>query len=145
MFGKDHRNGHIPAHAWLEASCRAGMANLEPEYKAMLQSYSDGVMPIRDHLAEALSLEYAVLNCSLPTTRSNPGPANIAMGQMSPGTCAATWMKRSSAILLKTRPEQIDRFPSYPTDHPVIVNNIGDGTSVAPTSAYAVVNIPDER
>lgn len=50
------------------------------------------------------------------------------------------------AILLKTlSPEQVNElFPDYPTDHPVIVNKIGDGTSCSSNPTTLAAEIPNE-
>jgi penicillin G amidase len=124
--------------------------SLDPEYQGLLQAYADGVNAyLKDHMDEALSLEYAVLKLLSPDYKVEPWtPANtLQWGKM------LAWDLRGNmdeeierAILLKTlTPEQVNfLFPPYPTDHPTIVPKIGMGTSAVPTTPKALVDIPDE-
>jgi len=123
---------------------------LEPEYKAMLNSYTEGVNAyLKDHDKEALSLEYEVLGLL---------NANYVIEEWTPSN-TLTWGKMLAyelrgnmddeikrAILLKTlTPEQVNElFPSYPEDHPVIVNKIGAGTSALTNPTSLAAEIPDE-
>jgi penicillin amidase len=108
---------------------------LDSNSKAILLAYTDGVNAyLKDHDAEAVSLEYAVLGLLSPDYKIQPWtPINtLTWGK------AMAWDLRGNmgseierAVLLKTlSPEQVAQlFPAYPQDHPVIVNKIGEGTS----------------
>ncbi len=120
--------------------CEQEWAQMGPESRAILQSYADGVNAyLQDHNGAAVSLEYAVLKLLNPTYKIEPWtPVNsLTWGK------AMAWDLRGNmaeeierAVLLKTlTPEQIDQlFPPYPSDHPVIVNNIGVGSPSASTA-----------
>ena len=123
---------------------------LSPEFKAMVNSYTDGVNAyLKDHDKEALSLEYAVLGLL---------NADYTIEPWTP-THTLTWGKMLAydlrgnmddeirrAILLKTlTPEQVNElFPSYPADHPTIVNKIGEGDAVSNASELAAYELPYE-
>jgi penicillin amidase len=124
--------------------------NLHPTSKVILESYVAGVNAyLEDHDNTALSLEYAILGLLSPDYKIEPWtPINsLTWGK------AMAWDLRGNmgdeierAVLLKTlTPEQVaELFPPYPEDHPIIVNNIGDGiTSKTPTPAPAF-DIPNE-
>ena len=108
-----------------------------PESRATLQSYTDGVNAyLKDHDGTAASLEYAVLGLLSPDYRIQPWtPVNsLTWGK------AMAWDLRANmdeeiarAILLKTlTPDQVNElYPPYPSDHPVIVNKIGEDTGTA--------------
>ena len=103
-------------------------AELDPESKAILDSYTAGVNAyLKDHDATALSLEYAILGLLSPDYTIEPWtPVNsLTWGK------AMAWDLRGNmgeeierAVLLKTlTPEQMAQlYPAYPEDHPVIVN-----------------------
>ena len=139
MFGK----GQVPTDAFLRSLGWAETAQqeygmLSPDSKAILNAYTDGVNAyLQDHSGAALSLEYAVLKLLSPDYQIAPWtPVNsLTWGK------AMAWDLRGNmdeeierAVLLKTlTPQQIDQlFPPYPSDHPVIVSQIGNG---APASA----------
>ncbi|HEX8990327.1 MAG TPA: penicillin acylase family protein, partial [Anaerolineales bacterium] len=117
-----------------------------PESRALLQAYSDGVNAyLQNHDGSAVSLEYAVLKLLSPDYKIEPWtPINsLTWGK------AMAWDLRENmdkeierAVLLKTlTPKQIDQlFPPYPSDHPVIVNNIGDGSSSGSMDLQASAN-----
>lgn len=125
-------------------------AALEPEFKAMVDSYTAGVNAyLKDHDQEAASLEYAVLGLLNPDYVIEPWkPAHtLTWGKMLAYDLRGNMddeIKR--AILLKNlTPEQVNElFPDYPLNHPVIVNQIGEGasTAVPPTATFAT-EIPD--
>jgi len=123
---------------------------LNTESKAIVAAYADGVNSyIKGKSNEELSLEYAILD--LPII--NPGyivepwePVNTLAWAR-----ALAWDLKNNingeiekAILMKTlTPEKIaELFPPYPDDHPIIVNNIGDGASAAANKV--VFEIPNE-
>lgn len=123
---------------------------LEPQYKAVVDSYSEGVNAyLKDHGKEALSLEYAVLGLLNADYKIEPWtPSNtLTWGKMLAYDLRGNMddeIKR--AILLKTHsPEQVNElFPDYPQDHPVIVNNIGNGSSASFNPATLAAEIPNE-
>jgi penicillin amidase len=124
---------------------------LTPESKAILGAYADGVNSyIHGKTNEELSLEYAVLDLPIinPNYIVEPWePVNTLAWAR-----ALAWDLKSNineeiqlAILMKTlTPEQIEElFPPYPSDHPIIVNKIGDGNSSNASPSIASVNIPE--
>lgn len=123
---------------------------LDPEFKAMVDSYTDGVNAyLKDHRKEALSLEYEILGLLNADYEIEPWtPSNsLTWGKMLAYDLRGNMddeIKR--AILLKTlTPEQVnDLFPAYPEDHPVIVNNTGEGTSALPNPTTLAAEIPGE-
>jgi len=136
MFG----SGQVETDSFLRTlgwrqTAEAEWKQLEPESKAMLQAYSDGVNAyLRDHKGTALSLEYAVLGLLSPdyVIEEWQPVHSLTWGK------AMAWDLRGNmgeeinrAVLLKTlTPKQIDElFPPYPADHPVIVNKLGNDTA----------------
>jgi len=105
-------------------------AELDPESKAILDSYTAGVNAyLKDHDTTALSLEYAILGLLSPDYNIEPW---IPVNSLTWGKAMA-WDLRGNmseeierAVLLKTlTPEQMaELYPAYPQDHPVIVNEI---------------------
>lgn len=151
MFGK----GQVETDAFLRTLGWREVAEQEwqqmsPESQSILTAYSDGVNAyLKDRNGSAVSLEYSILGLLSPDYKIEPWtPVNsITWGK------AMAWDLRSNldeevqrAILLKTlTPTQIDQlFPPYPSDHPIIVNNIGNGPSASTTSPLAIVDIPDQ-
>ena len=152
MFGK----GQVATDTFLRTlgwrqTAEAEWAGLSPEPRAILQAYTDGVNAyLKDHDGTALSLEYAVLKLLSPDYKIEPWtPVNsLTWGK------AMAWDLRGNldeevqrAVLLKTlTPQQVNElFPAYPSDHPVIVNKIGTGTSALPIGPIAsAVNIPNQ-
>ncbi len=146
MFGK----GQVETDAFLRTLGWRQVAEQEwqqmsPEAQAILNAYSEGVNAyLKDHHGSAVSLEYALLGLLSPDYQIQPWtPVNsLTWGK------AMAWDLRSNldeevqrALLSKTlTPEQIDQlFPPYPSDHPIIVNKIGNGAStdtVPPASRY---------
>jgi penicillin G amidase len=138
MFGSSElqTDSFLRTLGWHEIA-QAEWDALRPESKAILQAYTDGVNAyLRDHHGTAVSLEYAVLGLLTPDYKIAVWtPVNsLTWGK------AMAWDLRGNldeevqrAVLLKTlTPTQIDQlFPSYPSDHPVIVNKIGSGSSAA--------------
>jgi len=111
-------------------TAEAEWENLDPESRAILQAYTDGVNAyLKDHKDTALSLEYAVLGLLSPAYEIEPWTPihSLTWGK------AMAWDLRGNmgeeierAVLLKTfTPEQMAQlFPAYPEDHPVIVNEM---------------------
>ncbi|MFZ5880208.1 MAG: penicillin acylase family protein [Chloroflexota bacterium] len=136
MFGE----AQVPTDTFLRTlgwrvTAEAEWEALDPESRAILEAYTEGVNAyLEDHSGPALSLEYAILGLLSPDYQLEPWtPVNtLTWGK------AMAWDLRGNmddeiarAVLLKTlTPEQVDQlYPSYPEDHPVIVNKIGDGMS----------------
>jgi len=125
-------------------------AGLDPVTKSIVDSYTQGVNAyIEDHEATALSLEYAILGLLNSNYEIEPWtPINsLTWGK------AMAWDLRGNmgeeierAVLLKTlTPEQVaELFPAYPEDHPVIVNNIGNGTTAGAPTQPVAFHIHDE-
>jgi len=123
---------------------------LNPESIAILTAYADGVNSYMSGKSnEEISLEYAVLD--LPII--NPGyviepwePVNTLAWAK-----ALAWDLRSNlgneierAILMKTltQEQMAELFPPYPADNPVIVNQIGEETSLDASTSVAMLDIP---
>src|SRR5574338_438873 len=125
-------------------TAEAEWEQLGPASRAILQAYSDGVNAyLKDHDGTAASLEYAVLGLLSPDYRIQPWtPVNsLTWGK------AMAWDLRGNmdeevtrAILLKTLTlDQVNAlYPPYPSDHPVIVNKIGEGTGTASLPAQPI-------
>ncbi|HEX7234300.1 MAG TPA: penicillin acylase family protein, partial [Nitrosospira sp.] len=133
MFGKGQveTDTFLRTLGWKQVA-EQEYAQLSPEAKAILDSYTDGVNAyLKDHDKTALSLEYAILGLLSPDYTVGPWtPINsLTWGK------AMAWDLRGNmgeeierAVLLKTlTPEQVkELYPVYPQDHPVIVNSIGE-------------------
>lgn len=123
---------------------------LEPEFKAMVNSYTEGVNAyLKDHDKEALSLEYSILGLLNPGYEIEPWtPSNtLTWGKMLAYDLRGNMDEEiKRAILLKSlTAEQVNElFPPYPADHPVIVNEIGEGASVPATPVSVTAQIPDQ-
>ena len=125
-------------------------AGLDADSKAIIDSYTEGVNAyLKDHDKTTLSLEYAILGLLSPDYKIQAWTPihSLTWGK------AMAWDLRGNmgeeierAVLLKTlTPEQVaELFPAYPKDHPVIVNNIGDGTSANSAMQPKAFDIPDE-
>ena len=123
---------------------------LDADSKAIIDSYTEGVNAyLKDHDKTALSLEYAILGLLSPDYKIQAWTPihSLTWGK------AMAWDLRGNmaeeierAVLLKTlTPEQVaELFPAYPKDHPVIVNNIGDGASANSALQPKAFDIPDE-
>lgn len=152
MFG----DGPVETDAFLRTlgwrqTAEAEWAQLGPESRAILQAYTDGVNAyLRDHDGAALSLEYAVLRL---LTRGYRIEEWTPIHSLTWGKAMA-WDLRGNlgeeierAVLLKTlTPEQVAQlFPAYPGDHPLIVNQPGDGSAPATTlTQFSSTNISME-
>ena len=140
MFG----SGQAETDAFLRTlgwrqTAEAEYEQLNPEAKFMVDSYAEGVNAyLKDHKGTALSLEYAILALLSPDYEIEPWTPihSLTWGK------AMAWDLRGNmgdeierSVLSKTfSPEQMALlFPEYPSDHPVIVNEIGEGP--APMSA----------
>ena len=155
MFGggQTDTDAFLRTLGWRQTA-EAEWDGLGPESRAILQSYTDGVNAyLKDHDDTALSLEYAVLHLPIlsPDYKIEPWtPINsLTWGK------AMAWDLRGNmgeeierAVLLKSfTPEQVaELFPAYPKDHPVIVNNIGDGAASTNLNVEALerFNVPAE-
>ncbi|MDL1909198.1 penicillin acylase family protein [Chloroflexi bacterium CFX6] len=125
-------------------------AALEPEFRAMVDSYTEGVNAyLKDHDKEASSLEYAILGLLNPDYVIEPwAPTHsLTWGKMLAYDLRGNMDEEiKRAILLKTlTPEQVDElFPSYPEDHPTIVNKIGAGEASSAAPVSIARQLPDE-
>ncbi len=132
MFGK----GQVETDTFLRTlgwrlTAEQEYAGLDPVSKSIIDSYTAGVNAyLSDHDTTALSLEYAVLGLLSPDYRIEKWtPVNsLTWGK------AMAWDLRGNmgeeierAVLLKAfTPEQVaELYPTYPEDHPVIVNEMG--------------------
>ena len=132
MFGKGQveTDSFLRTLGWRQLA-EEEYAQLDPVTKDILLWYTDGVNAyLKDHDAEALSLEYAVLGLLSPDYKIEPWTPihSLTWGK------AMAWDLRGNmgdeierAVLLKTlTPEQVAQlYPGYPADHPLIVNQIG--------------------
>ncbi|HLO30431.1 MAG TPA: penicillin acylase family protein [Anaerolineales bacterium] len=150
MFGK----GQVETDTFLRTlgwrvTAEQEYAGLDPVSKSIIDSYTEGVNAyLKDHDKTTLSLEYAILGLLSPAYKIAAWtPVNsLTWGK------AMAWDLRGNmgeeierAVLLKTlTPEQVaELYPAYPKDHPVIVNQIGQGTTVHAAQELAAVDIPD--
>ncbi len=128
MFGK----GQLDTDIFLRRMGWARVAQqeldaLDPETKAILQAYADGVNAyLKDHQGAALSLEYSVVKLLTPgySVESWTPLHTLTWAK------AMAWDLRGNmdeegdrAVLLKLfTPQQVSElYPPYPADHPVIV------------------------
>ena len=145
MFG----SGQVETDTFLRTlgwrrTAEAEYEGLDPDARAILQSYAEGVNAYLDnHQDTALSLEYAVLGLLSPDYELKEWtPVNtLTWGK------AMAWELRGNltdelqrAVALKTlTPEQVQiLYPEYPEDHPVIVNKIGDGQAANNSTEQAL-------
>jgi penicillin G amidase len=137
MFaGEVETDAFLRTLGWRQTA-EAEWAQLGPESKAILLAYTDGVNAyLKDHNDSALSLEYAVL--ALPILSPDYQVEEWTPVHSLTWGKAMAWDLRGNmgeeierAVMLKTfTPEQVAQlFPAYPQDHPVIVNNMGDGAA----------------
>jgi penicillin amidase len=119
--------------------------NLSPEPKAILTAYTDGVNAyLADHSGTELSLEYGILKLINPGYSVEPWTPIHSLTWAK----AMAWDLRGNmgeeierSILLKTLTmDQVDElFPPYPSDHPVIVPEIGDFTATASSKSQTSI------
>lgn len=142
MFGK----GQVETDMFLRTLGWRELAEQEyesadPEARAILQAYADGVNAyLQGREGAQLSLEYVVLGLLTPSYKPEPWTPVHSL----------TWAKAMAwdlkgninqeierAILLKTLPaEAVDElYPPYPADHPVIVPVIGENAPAAGSPA----------
>lgn len=151
MFGSSSLNNDkfLTTLGWRRDSARE-YESMSDSSKRILEAYADGVNAyLKDHNDVAVSLEYAVLGLLSPDYTIEPWEPLHTLAWAK----ALAWDLRANmndeverAILLKTlSPEQVaELFPAYPSDHPVIVNNMGGNELSAGTLPTVAVNIPDE-
>jgi len=141
MFGK----GQLDTDAFLRTLGWRQIAEkefetLDPESRSILTAYSDGVNAyLKDRSGTQLSLEYGILGLLTPSYKPEPWtPINSLTWAK-----AMAWDLRGNmgeeierAILLKTlTQEQVNQlYPPYPSDHPIIVSQIGDLSASPQTS-----------
>ena len=150
MFGKSSldTDKFLTTLGWRKRSAEEYQA-FGDESKAILTSYAEGVNAyLKDHDGDAVSLEYSILKLLSPDYKIEPWtPVNTLAWAK-----ALAWDLRHNmdddiqrAVLLKTlTPEQVAQlYPPYPDDHPVIVNQIGEGASTSAPGQPVAVAIPD--
>ncbi|WKZ34932.1 MAG: penicillin acylase family protein [Anaerolineales bacterium] len=133
MFGSGQveTDSFLRTLGWRQIA-EAEWEGLSPQSRAILQAYADGVNAyLKDHKGTALSLEYAILGLLSPDYELEAWTPihSLTWGK------AMAWDLRGNmgaeierAVLLNTlTPEQVAQlYPSYPDDHPVIVNTLVD-------------------
>ncbi|HEX9388130.1 MAG TPA: penicillin acylase family protein [Anaerolineales bacterium] len=151
MFGK----GQVVTDTFLRTlgwrvTAEQEYSELDVESKAIIDSYTEGVNTyLKNHNTTALSLEYAIVGLLSPDYKIELWtPINsLTWGK------AMAWDLRGNmdeeiarAILLKTlTPQQVaELYPAYPEDHPVIVNQIGNGTTANAPGQLSAFDIPSE-
>lgn len=147
MFGKSQlsTDSFLRTLGWRQIA-ENELENLDPESKAILSAYADGVNAyLKDHSGTRLSLEYGVLGLLTPSYTPEAWTPVHSLTWAK----AMAWDLRGNmgaeierAILLKTlSPEQVaELFPDYPADHPIVVAQIGDfSASVQPALAAAPI------
>jgi penicillin G amidase len=116
-------------------------ASYDPQSVAILDAYAEGVNAyLADHQGTAVSLEYGILKLLTPGYKPEPWtPVNTLTWAK-----AMAWDLRGNmdeeierAILLKTlTPGQVTQlFPPYPSDHPVIIPELGQ-----PAASSSITN-----
>jgi penicillin amidase len=151
MFGKSSvdTDKFLTTLGWRKRS-EEEYQKFNDESKAILTAYADGVNAyLKNHDGEAVSLEYSILKLLSPDYKIEPWtPVNTLAWAK-----ALAWDLRHNmdddiqrAVLLKTlKPEQAaELYPPYPADHPVIVNQIGEGTSARAPDQPVAFDIPNE-
>lgn len=144
MFGKSQ----VPTDSFLRTLGWRQVAEqewkeLDPESQDILNAYADGVNAyLKDHSGTGLSLEYGVLGLLTPSYKLEPWtPVNTLTWAK-----AMAWDLRNNidgeierSLLLKTLTQaQVDElFPPYPSDHPIIVPQIGSLGLAAPAALPA--------
>ncbi len=150
MFGKSQ----LETDAFLRTLGWGQIANQEwksssPEAKVILRAYADGVNAyLADHQGTALSLEYGVLKLLNAGYKPEAWtPVNsLTWGKVMAWDLGGKMeVEIARAILLKTlTPEQVaELYPPYPSDHPVIVPNIGKGSATVPSAQDTLVSSAD--
>ena len=138
MFGKSQvdTDAFLRTLGWRQIAEKE-WENLTPESKDILNAYTDGVNAyLADHSGTSLSLEYGVMKLINPSYVVEPWTPvhSLTWGK------AMAWDLRGNmdeeierSILLKTlSQEQVgELFPPYPSDHPVVVPEIGDFTKAS--------------
>src|SRR6266498_5015228 len=150
MFGKSSvdTDKFLTTLGWRKKSEEEYQKFTDPS-KAILAAYSDGVNAyLKDHNGDAVSLEYSILKLLSPDYKIEPWtPLNTLAWSK-----ALAWDLRANmdddiqrAVLLKTlTPEQVKEvYPPYPSDHPVIVNHIGEGAATKALGQPVAVDIPN--
>lgn len=136
MFGKSQleTDSFLRTLGWRQIA-EAEYETMDAESREQMDAYSAGVNAyLKDHSGKELSLEYGVLGLLTPSYK----PEAWTPVHTLTWAKAMAWDLRGNmgseierAVLLKTlTPEQVDDlYPTYPQDHPVVVQNIGDFTS----------------
>ncbi len=138
MFGKGQleTDTFLRTLGWREVA-EQEYASYDPQSVAILDAYAEGVNAyLADHRGTAISLEYGILKLLTPEYKPEPWtPVNTLTWAK-----AMAWDLRGNmdeeierAILLKTlTSDQVaELFPPYPSDHPVIVPEMGQPAALA--------------
>jgi penicillin amidase len=132
MFGKSQldTDAFLRTLGWRQIAEKE-FSDLDRESRDILTAYSDGVNAyLKDRSGTQLSLEYGVLGLLTPSYKPEPWTPIHSLTWAK----AMAWDLRGNmgeeierAILLKTlTPEQVDDlYPPYPSDHPIIVSQMG--------------------
>ena len=133
MFGKSQLDTDVFLRTlgWRQIAEKE-FETLDPESRSILLAYSDGVNAyLADHDGTKLSLEYGILGLLTPSYKPELWTPIHSLTWAK----AMAWDLRGNmgaeierAILMKTlSPQQVnDLFPPYPSDHPIVVPQIGD-------------------
>ena len=142
MFGKSQldTDAFLRTLGWRQIA-EQEFAVLDPESKAILLAYTDGVNAyLKDRSGTQLSLEYGVLGLLTPSYKPEPWTPIHTLTWAK----AMAWDLRGNmgeeierAILLKTlTPDQVNElYPLYPSDHPLVVPQIGDFSTASQSSS----------
>lgn len=135
-----------------ERVAREELENLDPEARAMLEAYADGVNAyIAEHKGTGASLEYLFLNILNSNYEAQPWtPLNTLVWAK-----AMAWDLRDNmdteierAILLNQFPAKrvAELFPAYPDEAPIIVPDflISDSSAGQPSTATTAAALPNE-
>ncbi len=135
-----------------ERVARAELENLDPQARAMLEAYAEGVNAyIAEHKGTAASLEYLFLNLLNSNYEPEPWtPLNTLVWAK-----AMAWDLRDNmdaeierAILLNQFPAErvAELFPAYPDEAPIIVPDfvISDSSAAQPSTPTSATALPNE-
>lgn len=149
MFGKSQldTDAFLRTLGWRQIAEKE-FETLDPESRSILSAYADGVNSyLKDHAGTGLSLEYGILGLLTPSYKPEPWTPIHSLTWAK----AMAWDLRGNmgaeierAVLMKTlSPEQVDDlFPAYPSDHPIVVPQIGDlSASVRPATAGQALDV----
>jgi len=144
MFGKSQleTDAFLRTLGWAQIA-QEEAATSSPEAVAIMNAYAEGVNAyLADHAGMQLSLEYGILKLLNPDYKPEPWAPLDSLTWAK----AMAWDLRGNmdeeierAILLKSfTPEQVgELYPPYPSDHPVVVSQIGGSVTTGSESLTA--------